>query len=406
MIHGSVRPGFEAVETEFRCNFAERGELGAACAIYHRGEKVVDLWGGYRDAKTRAPWEQDTLVSVMSTTKGLAAMAVALAHSRGLLDYDEVVATYWSEFGQNGKEAVTVRQLLAHQAGVCAIDEPIDLKTIADHERLAAILARQKPAWEPGTKQGYHMWNLGWYESELIRRVDPKHRSIGQFFQDEIAVPLDLEFYIGLPAHVPDLRIANWKDADFFRLLANLDKLKHAQAYLNPFKADTLTVRTMKNPKVLLSFTNYNERDLRSVEVPSANGIGQVRSMAKAYSVFATGGRGLGLNKETLSALCAPAIPPASGSFYDEVLLTTASYALGFTKPSEENNFGTSDQAFGFGGAGGSLAFADPDTQTGYAYAPNQAGVYPFGDPREKALRDAYYACLEKLRFTTVHFLP
>jgi CubicO group peptidase (beta-lactamase class C family) len=199
MIHGSVEPGFEAVEKEFHRNFAKRGELGAACAIYHRGKKVVDLWGGYRDAKTRAPWEQDMLVSVMSTTKGLAAMAVALAHSRELLDYDEKVAAYWPEFGQNGKEEITVRQLLAHQAGVCAIDEPIDLKAITDHERLATILARQKPAWEPGTKQGYHMWNLGWYESELVRRVDPKHRSIGQFFQDEIATPLGLEFYLRMP---------------------------------------------------------------------------------------------------------------------------------------------------------------------------------------------------------------
>jgi CubicO group peptidase (beta-lactamase class C family) len=323
-------------------------------------------------------------------------MAIALAHSRELLGYDEEVAAYWPKFGQNGKKEITVRQLLAHQAGVCAIDEPVDLKTIADHQKLAAILARQKPAWEPGTKQGYHMWNLGWYESELIRRVDPKRRTIGQFFQDEIATPLDLEFYIGLPAHVPDSRIANWKDANLLHLLANLGKLKHVQAYLNPFKAGTLTVRTMKNPKVLLSFTNYNRRDLRSVEVPSANGIGQVRSIAKAYSVFATGGRELDLKKKTLDALHKPATPPAPG-YYDEVLLVNASYALGFRKPSEEENFGTTDKAFGFGGAGGSLAFADPDTQTGYAYAPNQAGVYPFDDPREKALRDAYYGCLERL---------
>jgi CubicO group peptidase (beta-lactamase class C family) len=305
---------------------------------------------------------------------------------------------YWPEFGKNGKKETTVRQLLAHQVGVCAIDEPIDLETITDHERLTAILARQKPAWEPGAKQGYHMWNLGWYESELIRRVDPKHRSIGQFFQDKIATLLDLKFYIGLPAHIPDSRIANWKDANFFRLLANLNKLKHAQAYLNPFKAGTLTVRTMKNPRILLSFTNYNRRDLRSVEVPSANGIGQVRSMAKAYSVFATGDGELGLNKETLDALCIPApSPSASGSYYDEVLMANASYALGFIKPSEEVNYGTTDRAFGFGGAGGSLAFADPHTQTGYAYAPSQAGVYPFDDPREKALRDAYYGCLDRL---------
>ena len=394
MIHGSVERGFEAVEREFSRNFAERGELGAACAIYHRGKKVVDLWGGCRDAKTRAPWERDTLVSVMSTTKGMAAMAVALAHSRGLLDFDERVSTYWPEFAQNGKAAVTIRQLLSHQAGLCAIDEPIDLRIMADHERLAGILARQKPAWEPGARQGYHMWNLGWYESELIRRVDPGRRTIGRFLRDEVAAPLGLEFFIGLPADVPDSRVANWKDAGFFSLLANLHKLRHAQMYLNPVKAGTLTVRTMKNPRVLLSFTNYNRRDLRSVEVPSANGIGQVRSMAKAYGVLATGGGELGLRRETFEALCAPAALPSSGSLRDEVLLTDAAYGLGFRKPFAQESFGTSDRAFGFGGAGGSMAFADPDTQTGYAYAPNQVGLFACDDPREKALRDAYFGCL------------
>ena len=199
MTHGWVAPGFEEVETEFRKNFAERGEVGAACAIYHQGKKVVDLWGGYRDHKTRAPWEEDTLVLVFSVTKGMAAMAVAVAHSRGLLDYDEKVATYWPEFAQHGKENITVRQLLSHQAGLSAIDEPLDLETIADQETLATILARQKPAWVPGTRHGYHMWTIGWYMGELIRRVDPQRRNLGQFFQDEVAKPLDLEFYIGLP---------------------------------------------------------------------------------------------------------------------------------------------------------------------------------------------------------------
>jgi CubicO group peptidase (beta-lactamase class C family) len=190
MLHGEVAPGFEDVETQFKKNFTERGELGAACAIYRRGKKVVDLWGGYRDEKTLAPWEEDTLALIFSMTKGMAAMAVAVAHSRGLLDYDEKVARYWPEFAQQGKESITVRQLLSHQAGLSAIDEPLDLETIADPDALAKILARQKPAWEPGTRHGYHCWNLGWYQSELIRRVDPQHRSLGQFFQDEIARPL------------------------------------------------------------------------------------------------------------------------------------------------------------------------------------------------------------------------
>ena len=163
-------PGFEEVETEFKKNFLERGELGAACAIYHRGEKVVDLWGGYRDRKTGDLWKDETLVLVFSTTKGISALTVAVAHSRGLLDYDEKVAAYWPEFAQAGKENVTVRELLAHQAGLCAIGEPLSPEVLADLDRLAAVLARQRPAWRPGTKHGYHYLSLGSYENELIRR--------------------------------------------------------------------------------------------------------------------------------------------------------------------------------------------------------------------------------------------
>lgn len=203
MIHGEVAPGFEDVRVEFERNFAERGELGAACAVYHRGDKVVDLWGGIRDHRTGAPWEEDTMVLVFSTTKGMAGLATAVAHSRGLLDHDERVATYWPEFAQKGKGHITVRQLLSHQAGLAAIDEPIDVKKLADLDRMAEILARQAPAWEPGTRHGYHAFSLGWYENELIRRVDPGHRSLGQFFHQEIARPLGLEFYTACPGECP-----------------------------------------------------------------------------------------------------------------------------------------------------------------------------------------------------------
>ncbi len=186
-------------------NFARRRELGGACCAYHHGEKVVDLWGGVRNKLTGEPWEQDTMVLVYSATKGLAAMTLALAHSRGWLDYEERVATYWPEFAQQGKEKITVRQLLAHQAGLFAFDEPVDRSVVADLDRLAVVLARQKPAWEPGTRQAYHAITLGFYESELLRRVDPRHRSLGQFFQDEIATPLGLDVYIRAAGGDPEL---------------------------------------------------------------------------------------------------------------------------------------------------------------------------------------------------------
>jgi CubicO group peptidase (beta-lactamase class C family) len=176
---------------------------------HYRAEKIVDLWGRHsQQRETGEPWERHTMVLVYSATKGLAAMTLAIPHSRGWLDYEERVAKYWPEFAQKGKEKITVRQLLAHQAGLFAIHEPVDRSVVADLDRLAIVLARQKPAWEPGTRQAYHAITLGFYEGELLRRVDPRHRSLGQFFQDEIATPLELDVYIRLPAEIPNSRFA------------------------------------------------------------------------------------------------------------------------------------------------------------------------------------------------------
>jgi CubicO group peptidase (beta-lactamase class C family) len=395
LVHGEVAPGFEEVEREFKENFARRRELGAACAIYHKGEKVVDLWGGYRDLETRAPWEEDTLVFVYSTTKGISAMTMAVAHSRGLLDYDEKISTYWPEFAQEGKQDITLRQLLSHQTGLCVVDQPLDLDVLGDAEALAEILARQKPLWKAGDKHGYHHFCLGLYQSEIIRRVDPHHRSLGRFFQEEIAEPLDLEFYIGLPDDVPDSRLAIVESTRPLDVLLHLPEvpLRFTLAFLLP---RTMTSRTMSNPPVLHgAATNFNRRDSLAVEMPSANGIGQVRSIAKLYGVFATGGVELGLGQETLDALTAPADHPTSGS-HDAVLLADTAYSLGFRKPAPAFRFGSSDRAFGIGGIGGSLGFADPDAEVGYAYAMTRPGFQVFDDPRAKALRDALYRCLEK----------
>src|SRR6185436_11950952 len=154
------------------------------------------------------PWRADTMTIVHSTSKGLAAMVMALAHSRGWIDYEERVATYWPEFAQNGKESITIRQLLAHQAGLFAFDEPVDRDVIADPDRLARIMERQWPAWPPGERQAYHAITLGFYEGEIIRRVDPAHRTLGRVFDDEIARPLDIDVYLRVPASLPDSRLA------------------------------------------------------------------------------------------------------------------------------------------------------------------------------------------------------
>jgi CubicO group peptidase (beta-lactamase class C family) len=239
---------------------------------------------------------------------------------------------------------------------------------------------------------------LGWYLNELIRRVDRQHRTIGRFFQDEIAQPLEAEFYIGLPADVPDTRLATLKDTTGpFQILTGFRKYPFplVLAFLNP---SSLTVRAMNNPPDLLHKANFNRRDIRSVEIPSGNGIGQVQDMAKIYSIFATGGEGLKLKPETLAALHATPAPPSS-KLRDEVLKANLACTLGFCKPTPYAGyqaFGSSSKAFGFPGAGGSFAFADPDAQVGYAYGTNKLGGFMWDDPREKSLRDAFYKCLKK----------
>ena len=382
-IQGFASAGFGAVREAFAENFSRRREVGAACCVYHRGEKVVDLWGGVRDKATGEPWEEDTMALVYSATKGLAAMTLAVAHSRGWLDYDARVCAYWPEFARNGKERITVRQLLAHQAGLFALDGPLDRGVVADLDRLADVLARQKPAWEPGTRQAYHAVTVGFYEGELLRRVDPQHRSLGRFFQDEIATPLGLDFYIRLPASIPDSRLAPLVDPSPVEMLFGFP-VRMAIDSFNP--------RSNIRRALMGSELAHDERRVyaRELEVPAGGGVGTARAIARAYSVFATGGRELGLRAETLRELTAPAVPAAHG-FYDECLKGEARFSLGFMKPGPEFPFGNPD-SFGAPGAGGSLGFADPQSHIGYAYVPNRKGVTLGGDPRDVALRDALYS--------------
>jgi CubicO group peptidase (beta-lactamase class C family) len=385
-IQGFVSPGYESVRDAFAENFSRRHELGAACCIFHKGEKVVDLWGGIRNKATGEPWEEDTMVVVYSTTKGLAAMTMAVANSRGWLDYEERVSTYWPEFAQQGKEDVTVRQLLAHQAGLFAFDEPVDRNTVADLDRLAIILARQKPAWEPGTRQGYHAISLGFYENELLRRVDPQHRSLGQFFQDDIAPLLGLEFYIRLPESMPNSRLAVVESPSFLKLLIGFPFLLTIDS-LNP--RSNIYRALIANPG---SQIVHDEQHIyaRNLEVPSGGGVGTARAIAKAYSIFATGGEELGLGRATLEGLKAPAVPSQHG-FYDECMRGEARFSLGFMKPSQSWPF-PDPSAYGHPGAGGSLGYADPQRRIGYAYVTNRMGVKLDGDPRDLALRDALYS--------------
>jgi CubicO group peptidase (beta-lactamase class C family) len=388
-IHGDVSRGFEDVRVAFADNFSRRHELGGACCAYVHGEKVVDLWGGVRSRQTGEPWDRDTMALVYSATKGLAAMTLAVAHSRRWLDYDERVATYWPEFAQHGKEKITVRQLLAHQAGLFALDVPLKRGLVADVDRLAAVLARQTPSWEPGTRLAYHAITLGFYESELLRRIDPRHRTVGQFFQDEIASPLGLDVYIRLPEDIPDSRLATLSRPTFIEML---------RGFPLRLAIDSMNRRSNVARALDGSQLPHDDRRIyaRNFEVPSGGAVGTARAIARAYGVFATGGRELGLRRETLDLLARPAVPPLRG-FYDECLKAEVKFSLGFMKPSVVWPFGSSERSFGSPGAGGSLGFADPDAGVGYAYVTNQMGTRITGDPRDVALRTALYAAIARL---------
>jgi len=396
LVEGTVVPDFDEVRREFERNFVERGEHGAACAIYHRGQKVVDLWGGQRCALNSLPWTERTLALVFSVSKGMAAAAMAVAHSRSLFELDHPVAHYWPEFRQCGKHHITVRQLLAHQSGLTGIDQPVLIKELANHDALAEILARQKPAWRPGKKHGYHTLTLGWYQSELIRRVDPQRRSLGAFFRDEVAAPLHAEFYIGLPKLVDEQRLARTQGFHRLKLLLHLKELPLGMV-LSGIWPQSLVARSV-NTLRLQNPADIGNMELRGIEIPSANGIGEARAIARIYGSLATGGQALGITRRTWQELTAPATPPLEGT-RDAILKIETRYSFGFSRPSRAMQFGSGPTAFGCPGAGGCFGMADPEEQLGFAYVTNKMGFRLFDDVREKAVREACYRCLRALRY-------
>jgi CubicO group peptidase (beta-lactamase class C family) len=387
-IAGDADEGYGKLADTFRRNMTSGQEIGAAVAVYRDGKKVVDLWGGYRNGITKAPWQEDTLVTMMSTTKGMSSLAVAVAASQGLISYDAKVADYWPEFAQAGKESVTVRQLLSHQAGLPVIDQPLTLDDLANPAKMSTKIAAQSPAWTPGTRHGYHTVTLGWYESELIRHVDPAGRTLGRFFADEIARPFGLDFYIGLPASVNRDRVAQlhcWTRPEMLLHLHTMPP-RFVAAVFNP---RSLSARSVQIPGMSV-LDDFNREALREVEMPSSNGTGTARSVAKLYSSAATGGADIGLSPSIFETIAKPAIPPTNG-VRDKVLQADTAFSLGFMRPAPKFVFGSSEKAFGTPGLGGSFGFADPETGTGFAYAMNRLGFHFVSDPRELALRQSLF---------------
>jgi CubicO group peptidase (beta-lactamase class C family) len=386
-IHGTVDPRFARVRDAFAATFAAPLELGAAIAVTVDGQPVVDLWGGVKDGARQAPWEEDTLATLFSTTKGFTAMCAHRLVDQGKLDLDAPVARYWPEFASAGKDAIKVRSLLDHRAGLPALREPLPPEALYDFDRMARALAAEAPWWEPDTQHGYHAMTYGWLVGEVVRRVSGV--SVGAYFRDELARPLGLDAHIGLP-ETEDARCAEMRasprpateEETLFERLAKAPSSMAAKAFANPI---TLMVRG-----------TLGSRAWRGAEVPAVNGHGTARSIARLYGALACGGAVGGvtvLSPESI-ARCR-----AERSFgVDAILGTSTRFGLGFmlTQPggAPGATFGPSAGAFGHPGAGGSLGFADPEARVGFGYAMNRMGTSILVDPRASSLIDAVYASL------------
>ena len=393
-IRGSVASGFEGVLDAFVENFERNHEIGAACAAYRGDEVLFDLWGGFRDPKTSSEWQADTLVCPHSSTKAIAATAMAMSLSRGHLELDAPVATYWPEFAAKGKGAITVRQVLDHSAGIPVVDEPITVDDLADLDALAAKLERQAPVWEPGTRHGYHGWTLGMLQNELMRRTDPQGRTIGQFVQEEICGPLGVEFYIGLPDEIPNDRITD----EIVNLRSTWEMVAEspfvALSFFVPVLGrKSLAARMLNNPAALGKVDNFATRPVRRVEIPAGGGIGTARAMARTMGVCASGGEALGLTRDVVAELERPY--DSTRGTKDAVMRIDSAFQMGFSKPVSNSAFVDRPTAYFAPGGGGSMCLADPETGVGFGYAVNRFGASFGKSPRVSGLGAALFGALE-----------
>lgn len=381
-INGTVAPGFERVRDVFAANFEQHGDVGAAFSLYHRGVKVVDLWGGVADVETGRPWVEDSVILVFSSTKGATAVCAHLLAQRGELDLDAPVAEYWPEFAAAGKQDIPVRWLLSHEVGLPVFDNPMTAEEWLAWDPPVKALAAQRPVWEPGTAHGYHAGTYGWLVGEVVRRISGK--SVGTFFADEVAGPLSLDFWIGLPESEEN-RVVPMIGIDL------QDNNVDEQALTE--RRRTL-LETARDPDSLLNrpstttAPDMNSRAFHAAEIPAGNGITDARSLARMYaSLIGDGVDGVRLlNDETVARA---STEQASGR--DEVMGIETRFGLGF---SLDGTYG-GERAFGHGGAGGSLGFADPEAEIAFGYVMNKMQLVANDDPRTLTLIAAVHESLK-----------
>jgi CubicO group peptidase (beta-lactamase class C family) len=386
---GFTAPGFEGVRDAFARNFEEGQETGASFAAYHRGELVVDLWGGVADVRAARPWERDTLALVFSTTKGITAMCANRLAAAGALDIAAPVAAIWPEFAEAGKGAITVRQLLTHEAGLAWIDASLTLEQALAWTPMTEAIAAQPPHWEPGTAHGYHAVTYGYLVGEVIRRVTG--RTIGTWFREEIAEPLGLDFWIGLPEE-EEPRVARLvgssgdtggTEEPRSDAVAALEQVVGPQAPI---------VKALTAGGAFADGGAWNTRAMHAAEVPAAAGIGDARSIARVYAACIGEIDGFRLLDEAQRTEAATRHTTGK----DVVLLDLdLQFGLGFIVPSTLIALG-SPGGFGHFGLGGSMGWADPDAALAFGYAMNSLALGMTGDARSYRLVRACYEAVAR----------
>ena len=379
-VEGTCAEGFEAVRDAFAANFVDPGEIGASVSVVVGGRLVVDLWAGLADAHTGRAWTADTPVLVYSTTKGPTSVCALLLWERGLLDIDAPVATVWPEFAAAGKAEVTTRHLLTHQAGLPVLDEPITFTECHDPHLVASRLAAQTPRWAPGRAHGYHPLTFGWLVGEVVRRVGG--RTVGRMLADEVAGPLGLDLWIGLPPErEPTVARLVPGRFDLSGMRPDDPGLVFAAAIMN---VESLTFRAFANPPGQFDVESFNAPELHQAEWPAANGIATSRALATLYGELACDRV---LSTATLDEASRPQVTGP-----DRVLAIDTSFGLGFSLHSVMTAHGPA--SFGHEGAGGSVAFADRSRGLGFAYVMNQLTASLGADRRSRRLVEAVYSCL------------
>jgi CubicO group peptidase (beta-lactamase class C family) len=352
-IEGYCDSRFFAARERFIENFAQGLEIGACVAMVLNGKPVLDLWGGFADRACRRAWERDTIVNMMSVSKAIAGICIYMLVDRGLVDPEEPVARYWPEFAAAGKEELALKYVLDHRAGLALVTEPLERGSVYDAATMAAALARQAPLWEPGSDAGYHVLTQGFILGEIVRRVSGA--SLGAFFQREVAGPLDLDYHIGLKA--ADLpRCAEWAlppDSPLARAIAN-PRASVEGRFWEPLAADE----------------DFNSVAWRTAEIPSANGHGNARAVAKFYGALVSGVQG---GARLMSRATLERMITEQHNIKERFLGRHYHQGSGVVLSSKPNAWmGPNPRAFGHQGAGGAIGFGDPDAQVGFSYAMNK----------------------------------